>query len=277
MSAEFALWMFPALMVMIFMGFPVAFSLLSVAFVFGATAVQLLSLRRQRLRPEGRPGGGGLRASARCRCSSSWARSWSARGLRSACSRRSTCGRAACRATRGGHRDPVRESSPPRAACVGATESVVGLLAIPVMLRYAYDKGLISGTICAGGSLGTVIPPSVIVVILGPVAEVDVGGLFMGMLFPGLLLAGLFILYILVRCTIPAARRAAAAARRERPVVRPQAGDHRGRAGAAAHPHLRGARHHPARMGDPRPRPPRWVRPARSSWSSSTATSPGGC
>ena len=85
---------------------------------------------------------------------------------------------------------------------VGATESVVGLLAIPVMLRYAYDKGLISGTICAGGSLGTIIPPSVVVVILGPVADVDVGGLFMGMLFPGLMLALLYILYILVRCII---------------------------------------------------------------------------
>ena len=85
---------------------------------------------------------------------------------------------------------------------VGATESVVGLLAIPVMLRYSYDKGLISGTICAGGSLGTIIPPSVVVVILGPVADVDVGALFMGMLFPGLMLAGLYILYILVRCII---------------------------------------------------------------------------
>ena len=85
---------------------------------------------------------------------------------------------------------------------VGATESVVGLLAIPVMLRYAYDKGLISGTICAGGSLGTIIPPSVVVVILGPVADVDVGGLFMGMLFPGLILALLYIVYILVRCSL---------------------------------------------------------------------------
>ena len=85
---------------------------------------------------------------------------------------------------------------------VGATESVVGLLAIPVMLRYAYDKGLIAGTICAGGSLGTIIPPSVVVVILGPVADVDVGGLFMGMLFPGLILAALYITYILVRCTL---------------------------------------------------------------------------
>jgi tripartite ATP-independent transporter DctM subunit len=85
---------------------------------------------------------------------------------------------------------------------VGATESVVGLLAIPVMLRYAYDKGLISGTICAGGSLGTIIPPSVVVVILGPVADVSVGDLFAGMLLPGLILAGLYILYILVRCII---------------------------------------------------------------------------
>jgi len=70
------------------------------------------------------------------------------------------------------------------------------------MLRYAYDKGLISGTICAGGSLGTVIPPSVVVIILGPVADVDVGGLFMGMLFPGLILAALYIAYILIRCTL---------------------------------------------------------------------------
>ncbi len=85
---------------------------------------------------------------------------------------------------------------------VGATESVVGLLAIPVMLRYAYDKGLISGTICAGGSLGTIIPPSVVVVILGPVADVSVGDLFVGMLLPGLILAGLYIVYILGRCII---------------------------------------------------------------------------
>lgn len=85
---------------------------------------------------------------------------------------------------------------------VGANESVVGLLAIPVMLKYAYSKDLISGTICAGGSLGTIIPPSVVVVILGPVAEVPVGDLFVGMLFPGLILAGLYVVYIIVRCTI---------------------------------------------------------------------------
>ncbi len=80
---------------------------------------------------------------------------------------------------------------------IGATETVVGLLAIPVMLKYKYDKALISGTICAGGSLGTIIPPSVVVVLLGPVANVSIGDLMFGMLFPGLLLAFLYIVYIL--------------------------------------------------------------------------------
>ena len=85
---------------------------------------------------------------------------------------------------------------------VGATETVVGLLAIPVMLRYNYNKSLISGTICAGGSLGTIIPPSVVVVILGPVADVSIGDLFAGMIIPGLMLAGCYIIYIIARCTI---------------------------------------------------------------------------
>jgi tripartite ATP-independent transporter DctM subunit len=85
---------------------------------------------------------------------------------------------------------------------IGATESVVGLLTIPVMLRYGYNKGLISGTICAGGSLGTIIPPSVVVVVMGPLAEVSVGDLMYGMVFPGLLMAGLYLVYILVLCTL---------------------------------------------------------------------------
>lgn len=89
---------------------------------------------------------------------------------------------------------------------IGATETVVGLLAIPVMLKYGYDKPLICGTICAGGSLGTIIPPSVVVVILGPVANVSVGDLFAGMVFPGLIMAGLYLVYILALCVIrPAA------------------------------------------------------------------------
>ena len=85
---------------------------------------------------------------------------------------------------------------------IGATESVVGLLTIPIMLRYGYDKGLISGTICAGGSLGTIIPPSVVAVVIGPLADVSVGDILYGMTFPGLAMAGLYLIYIATRCVI---------------------------------------------------------------------------
>ena len=85
---------------------------------------------------------------------------------------------------------------------IGATETVVGLLAIPAMLKYGYHKPLICGTICAGGSLGTIIPPSVVVVVLGPVADVSVGDLLVGMIFPGLIMAGLYVLYIFVLCML---------------------------------------------------------------------------
>ena len=85
---------------------------------------------------------------------------------------------------------------------IGATESVVGLLTIPIMLRYGYDKGLISGTICAGGSLGTIIPPSVVAVVMGPLADLSVGDILYGMTFPGLVMAGLYLVYIFVRCVI---------------------------------------------------------------------------
>lgn len=84
----------------------------------------------------------------------------------------------------------------------GATESLVGMLAIPPMMKYGYDKKLISGTICAGGSLGTTIPPSITVIILAPIANVSVGGLFAGIMIPGLMMAGMFILYIVITCWI---------------------------------------------------------------------------
>ena len=82
---------------------------------------------------------------------------------------------------------------------VGATETVIGLLALPIMLSYGYNKSLISGTVCAGGSLGTAIPPSIVVIVLAPVVEISVGALFAGILFPGLLMALTFILYIVGR------------------------------------------------------------------------------
>ena len=85
---------------------------------------------------------------------------------------------------------------------IGATETVVGLLAIPAMLKHKYSHSLISGTICAGGSLGTIIPPSVVVVVLGPIADVSIGDLMVGMLIPGLILALLYIVYIFFLCFI---------------------------------------------------------------------------
>jgi tripartite ATP-independent transporter DctM subunit len=85
---------------------------------------------------------------------------------------------------------------------IGAAEAVIGLLAIPPMLKHHYNKSLVSGTICAGGSLGTIIPPSVVAVVLGPLANVSIGDLFMGMVFPGLLLALGYSLYIVAICIL---------------------------------------------------------------------------
>jgi tripartite ATP-independent transporter DctM subunit len=85
---------------------------------------------------------------------------------------------------------------------VGATETVVGLLAIPPMLRYNYSKPLICGTICAGGSLGTIIPPSVLAVVIGPTANASVGNILLGMFIPGFMLAIAYIIYIVTVCII---------------------------------------------------------------------------
>ena len=85
---------------------------------------------------------------------------------------------------------------------IGASEVVIGLLAIPPMLARKYNKGLICGTICAGGSLGTIIPPSVVIVVYGPAAGLSVGRLLMAAVFPGLVLSGLYISYILIRCLL---------------------------------------------------------------------------
>lgn len=92
----------------------------------------------------------------------------------------------------------------------GATEIVVGMLAIPPMMKYAYDKKLISGTICAGGSLGTMIPPSITVVVLAPIANLPVGDLFAGILLPGLAMSLLFIIYIVMTSWIGPNRRSCA-------------------------------------------------------------------
>jgi len=87
------------------------------------------------------------------------------------------------------------------AACTGviaATVTTMTLVAIPSMLKRKYDKGLASGVVCAGGSLGILIPPSVMLVMYGPLAELSVAKLFAGALFPGILLSVLYMGYILI-------------------------------------------------------------------------------
>lgn len=82
---------------------------------------------------------------------------------------------------------------------VGAVEIVVGLMAIPPMMKAGYKNDLIAGTICAGGSLGTIIPPSVIVVVYASIAQLSIGQLFAASILPGVLMVVFFVGYVLVR------------------------------------------------------------------------------
>ncbi|MFW6076645.1 MAG: TRAP transporter large permease [Hyphomicrobiales bacterium] len=85
---------------------------------------------------------------------------------------------------------------------VGAVEALVGLMAIPAMMAKGYNKDLISGTICAGGSLGTIIPPSIVVVIYANAANISIGKVMAGVIIPGLLMVVLFMGYILLRAVL---------------------------------------------------------------------------
>jgi len=80
---------------------------------------------------------------------------------------------------------------------VGASVVAMGLISLPVMLKYNYDKKLACGTICASGTLGQIIPPSIILIILGDVMGIPVGDLFQAAILPGSILIGAYILYIL--------------------------------------------------------------------------------
>jgi tripartite ATP-independent transporter DctM subunit len=83
---------------------------------------------------------------------------------------------------------------------VGASVVTMGILALPAMLRYEYDKPLSTGAICAGGTLGILIPPSILILVYGPTAALSVGVLLLAAFLPGLLLASLYIAYIAIRC-----------------------------------------------------------------------------
>jgi len=85
---------------------------------------------------------------------------------------------------------------------VGAVVTLMGLLAFPVMLRNGYDVRLSAGVVCAGGCLGILIPPSIMLILYGATAGVSPVQLYAGALFPGLMLAGLYIAYVMIRAML---------------------------------------------------------------------------
>ena len=199
MSFDLALWMFPVLLAAIFIGVPVAFALMSVALVFGLVqfgdaAVVMFAHRVEEVSSSHILAAVPLFIFMGAMLE----KSGIAEGMFEAIHHWT-------------HRLPGGLAVATIAICVlfaassgvvGATETVVGMLAVPVMMRHGYDKSLISGTIWAGGSLGSIILPSVLVVILASIADLGIGELFTAMLFPGLILAGLYILYIMGYCAI---------------------------------------------------------------------------
>ena len=83
---------------------------------------------------------------------------------------------------------------------VGATEVTMGMIALPAMLRRGYEPKLACGSLLAGGTLGILIPPSVMAIVYAVVAQQSLGELLIGSVFPGLLLSGLYIAYVTIRC-----------------------------------------------------------------------------
>jgi len=91
------------------------------------------------------------------------------------------------------------------AACVGviaASVTMLGLIALPAMLNRGYGKEIATGACCAGGSLGILIPPSIMLILYGPMATISVGKLFMAAFIPGFVLSALYCIYIAVRCFV---------------------------------------------------------------------------
>ncbi len=85
---------------------------------------------------------------------------------------------------------------------VGAVVTLMGLLAFPAMLKARYDQSISAGVICAGGTLGILIPPSIMLIVYGATAGVSVVKLYAAALIPGFLLAGLYMAYVVIRAVI---------------------------------------------------------------------------
>lgn len=104
---------------------------------------------------------------------------------------------------------------------IGGEIVLLGLVALPQMLRLGYDRKLAIGTICAGGSLGSMIPPSLPLVIYGLTVNVSIGALFTAAFLPGLMLSCIYMIYIYVRCRLdPSLSPAASEEERNMPLVK---------------------------------------------------------
>ena len=166
---DVALWMFPALIVVILTGFPVALTMMALAVVFGLHSFGFEGLQYQFIQKIEEMATAQVLAAvplfifmgAMFEASGIASRLFDAIHM---WTRRLPGGLAVGTVL-------MCVIFAATSGVVGATETVVGLLAIPAMLKYGYYKSLISGTICAGGSLGTIIPPSVLAVVIGPVAN----------------------------------------------------------------------------------------------------------
>jgi tripartite ATP-independent transporter DctM subunit len=82
---------------------------------------------------------------------------------------------------------------------IGGEIVLLGLIALPQMLRLGYDRSLAIGVVCAGGSLGTMVPPSIVLIIYGLTANVSIGDLFTSAFIPGFMLASFYVVYVLIR------------------------------------------------------------------------------
>ena len=130
---------------------------------------------------------------------------------------------------------------------VGAAVTVLGIMAAPIMMKSGYSPRLSAGAIAAGGTLGILIPPSVMLIVMGPVINVSVAKLYAAAFGPGFLLAGLYIVYTLTRSFLDPTLGPAGAQGGAGHVVRPDRPRVRRRHGAAGAPDHRDARHHPGR------------------------------
>jgi tripartite ATP-independent transporter DctM subunit len=138
----------------------------------------------------------------RSRCSCSWDMWSNGPTSSTSCSSRSTWPRATCQGSLAIAALLTCAVFSTASGIVGAVVTLMGLLAFPAMANANYNKSFASGVICAGGTLGILIPPSIMLIVYSAIADLSPLRLYAAAVFPGLMLAGLYIVYVIVRVWI---------------------------------------------------------------------------